>query len=126
MERKKILVVDDEFGFTEMVKLNLEATGYFTVIIENSGSNAFNSTLQHKPDLILLDVIMPDLEGPDVVNQLRSHDQTKDIPIVFFTATVTKEEVEAQSGYIAGHAFLAKPGTLGELLNCIERQLAVA
>ena len=124
VQKRKILVVDDEEGFTDMVKLTLEATGRFEVRIENQGAEALNAALQYKPDLILLDVIMPDLEGPDVLVELKSHKNAKDIPVVFLTATVRKDEVDAQGGGdIAGHAFLAKPSTLDELVTCINRHL---
>ncbi|MCK5214174.1 MAG: response regulator [Candidatus Omnitrophica bacterium] len=119
MSLKKILIVDDERGFTEMVKLNLEATGYYQVKIENRGTHALSTALKYKPDLILLDVIMPELEGPDVVNQLKRDPDLQDVPVVFLTATVTKEEVDVQGGFIGGHAFIAKPSSLEKLINCV-------
>jgi len=122
MEKKKILVIDDEIGFTELVKLNLEATGNYVVKIENDGTKAFQTIQAFLPDLILLDIIMPNIEGPDVVNKMRNSN-FKHIPIIFLTATVTKAEVEAQEGKIGGHEFLAKPSTVKELVDCIERHL---
>lgn len=126
MSKKKILVVDDEVRFTQMIKLNLEAGGKYDVKIENNAAQAVKVALEMKPDLILLDVIMPETEGPDVVCQLREHDILKKIPVIFLTATVTKEEVEAQQGRIGGHAFLAKPGSVDDLIFCIEQHLANA
>ena len=125
MEKKKILIVDDEISFTDMVKLNLEASGHYTVIVESRGTQALSTALVHKPHLILLDVIMPDKEGPDVVQELRRHERVRNIPVVFLTATVTEEEVKAQQGNIGGHTFLAKPGTVRELVACIEREIAL-
>ncbi len=69
MKKKKILVVDDERGFTKMVKLNLEANGNYDVKIQNNPLEALQTAVEFKPDVILLDVIMPDMEGPDVVYQ---------------------------------------------------------
>ena len=121
-QKRKVLVIDDERGFTRMVKLNLEATGDYDVKIQNNPQDALSSAIEFRPDVILLDVIMPELEGPDVVYQFKNHDLLRDIPVIFITANITKEEVAAQEGYIGGHAFLAKPGTIEELIVCIEKQ----
>lgn len=126
MDKKRILIVDDELNFTEMVKLNLEASGLYDVYVENRGAQALSAVLATKPDLVLLDVIMPDREGPDVVQQIRQNEKVRHTPVVFLTATVTEEEVKAQQGHIGGHAFLAKPGTIRELIACIEREIATA
>ncbi len=123
MKMKKILVIDDERGFTKMVKLNLEAVGDYQVKIQNSPLDALESAIEFQPDVILLDVIMPDLEGPDIVYQFKNNNMLKDIPVIFITANITKEEVDDQEGYIGGHAFLAKPGTVEELIICIEKQI---
>jgi DNA-binding response OmpR family regulator len=119
----KILIVDDEPGFTEMVKLNLEATGRYNVRIENDSKKAEFAALEYLPDIILLDIIMPDMEGPDIVDEIRKHNIIKKVPIVFLTATVTHDEVKAQGGCIGGHKFLAKPTTVKELIDCIEHHL---
>ena len=81
--RKKILVVDDEAGFTSMLKLNLEATGNYDVWVENDPHHAYRSALECKPDLILLDIIMPRVEGPDVAFQIRNSEALREIPIIF-------------------------------------------
>ena len=66
---------------------------------------------------------MPNLEGPDVAIEIKDHPQLKEIPIIFLTATVTKEEVQSQGGKIGGNHFVAKPSTLSDLLYSIERNL---
>lgn len=121
---RRILVVDDELNFANMIKLNLEATGDYDVQIENQGAQALMTALRYHPDLVLLDVIMPDKEGPEVMFQFRGNEQVRNIPIIFLTATVTKEEVVAHDGIIGGHSFLAKPGSIKELVQCIEKQLS--
>lgn len=123
MKKKKVLVIDDERGFTKMVKLNLEASGDYEVRIQNNSLDALQTAIEFQPDVILLDVIMPDLEGPDVVYQIKNNDVLKDTPVIFITANITREEVDAQEGYIGGHAFLAKPGSIEELIACIEKQI---
>ncbi len=122
-EKKRILIIDDEAGFAEMVKLNLEATGQYLVRTENVGGRAVDVALEYQPDLILLDIVMPETDGTDICWRLKEEEQLQKVPIVFLTATIRKNEVEAQHGAIAGHAFLAKPATMEELTACIEEQL---
>ena len=120
---KKILIIDDEIGFTEVAKLNLEETGNYEVRIENRGSQGFAAAKEFKPDLILLDIIMPDMDGGQVANQMKDDSSVKDIPIIFLTAAVTGTEVDSHGGLIGGHPFLAKPGSIEELIASIEKQL---
>lgn len=120
---KKILVVDDEAGFARLLKLNLEETGRFEVQTENKGSQALSTARSFKPDLILLDIIMPDIDGSEVANRLKNDPTTRDIPILFLTALVKNQEVETTSGAIGGHIFLAKPITTDELVQSIEGAL---
>ncbi|MDO8580687.1 MAG: response regulator [Candidatus Omnitrophota bacterium] len=122
--RKKILVVDDEKGFTAMLSLNLETAGQYEVRVENNPQHALEVALKFRPDIILLDIIMPNAEGPDIAFEFKNHPRLRDIPIVFLTATVTQEEVEAHGGKIGGHSFVAKPSNLNVLLDSIERNTA--
>lgn len=121
MEKKKILIVDDEVTFTRMVKLNLEETGEFSVLVENNGNNAVFTARLEKPDLILLDIIMPGTDGTIVMNQLKKDEATKNIPVMFLTAIVKKEETK--DGMIGGYPFIAKPVETQELLNCIRKYI---
>ncbi len=123
MGKKKILFVDDEENFTKLVKLNLEQGSEYEVMTENKGKNAFNSIRQFKPDLIFLDIMMPEVDGGDIADQLRLDENLKDIPVVFLTAIISKEEVSSQNDIISGHPFLAKPVTKKQLLDCIEKNL---
>jgi len=123
MTKRKILIVDDEKGFTAMLSLNLEATGEYEVKTENDSTHALSAALQYRPDLILLDVIMPSMEGPDVAIAIRNNRSLTGTPIVFLTATVTKDEVESQGGRIGGNSFVAKPSNLETLLSSIEQNI---
>lgn len=122
--KKKILIVDDEENFTKLVKLNLEKTGRYEVKTENKGSLGLTTAKEFKPDLILLDILMLDMEGSEVASQLKDNENTKNIPIVFLTAVVTKGQVEEASGIIGGHPFIAKPATAEELIDCIEKNIS--
>jgi CheY-like chemotaxis protein len=120
---KKILIIDDEEYFTRMVKLNLEKTGKYEVKTENKGALGLAAAKEFKPDLILLDILMQDLEGGEVAKQIKNDKDTKGIPIVFLTAIATKEQVDASRGVIGGYPFIAKPVFEGELIDCIERNI---
>jgi two-component system OmpR family response regulator len=123
MERKCILVVDDEEGFTRMLKRTLERTGFYQVVEENHGAKAVATARACKPDLILLDVIMPDMDGGDVVAALQRDLRLKKIPVVFLTAAVSKREGPEGGVVSGGFQFLAKPVALKTLVDCIEKNL---
>ena len=106
---KKILVVDDEVTITRLLKLNLEKTGAYVVREENRGAKAYAAAREFKPDLILLDVMMPDLDGGEVAAKLQADPLLKSIPIIFLTAAVKKEEVSARDGFVGGFPYIAKP-----------------
>jgi CheY-like chemotaxis protein len=121
--KKKILVVDDEANLTKMLKRNLEATGKFEVRTENQGSNAVGAAKAFAPDLILLDVMMPDADGGEVASEMGDDPALSGIPIIFLTAIVTKEEVDESGGVISGRPFVAKPVKTDELVKIIESNL---
>jgi DNA-binding response OmpR family regulator len=122
--KKRILVVDDEPALTRMVKLNLEQTGDYEVRTENQGSMAISAAREFKPDLILLDVMMPDMTGDEVSAQLKEDAELASIKYIFMTAIVTKDETGKTGSQIGGNEFLAKPVKADELIAAIERVLA--
>jgi len=122
--KKRILVVDDEPALTRMVKLNLERTGNYEVRTENQGSMALQAAREFKPDLMLLDVMMPDMSGDEVSAQMKEDEELFRMKYVFMTAIVTKDETEAMGSNIGGNEFLAKPVKTDELIATIERVLA--
>jgi CheY-like chemotaxis protein len=121
--KKKLLVVDDEPALTRMVKLNLDRTGRFEVHTENRGSVAVDAARALQPDLILLDVMMPDTSGDEVAAAIDQDPQLKGTPYIFLTALVTRDEVDGNQGDIGGRLFLAKPVRLPEMLAMIDRVL---
>jgi CheY-like chemotaxis protein len=120
---KRILIVDDESSITRLLQLNLEKLGAYLVRTENSGRNALAAARDFQPDLVLLDVMMPDLDGGAVASQFQADPVLKDTPIVFLTAAVKKEEVDATGGLIGGYPYIAKPLDVKGVLATIERQL---
>ena len=85
-DKKRILVVDDEETVTRMLKLNLEETGDFEVAVENSSLHVLHAVRTFHPDLIILDILMPEMTGDYVAQKLRDVAALKDIPIIFLTA----------------------------------------
>ncbi len=118
--KKKILVVDDEPSLTHMVRRGLEAKGNYVVMEENLGRRALASARSFKPDLVLLDVMMPDVDGGSIASAFAEAEDLKHIPIVFLTAIVTKQETARAGSVIGKHTFLAKPVELDDLVTCIE------
>ncbi len=119
MDKKRILIIDDEPSFTRMVKLNLEKTGSFDVREENKATYALAAAREFKPDLILLDVIMPTMDGGDVAAQLENDKSLQGTPIVYLTATVSRREAGIGGLNSGGSLFLAKPVSLEHLIKCI-------
>lgn len=123
MKKKKILIVDDEVDFTDMVKMNLEMAGGYNVKVENKGASALLAAKKFKPDLIFLDIIMPDMDGGAVLFGLRNDKEVKDVPVVFLTAIVSGSESGSLDNSISGQPFLAKPVTVSQIIECISRTL---
>jgi len=122
VERKKrILLIDDEPAVTRLMKLNLETNGAYEVQVENDGRKAVAAARAWHPDLIFLDVIMPDIDGGQVAAELRAEPRLKNTPIVFLTAVVSKNEVVERGDVIGGQTFLAKPVSVADVVSTIEK-----
>ena len=120
MNTKRILVVDDEPSVTRKLKLNLESGGGYDVFAENHAGNALAAARIFRPDLILLDVIMPGMDGGDVAARLRADPLLRDTPVIFLTALVSNEETDGHEMVSGGETFLAKPVDIGELKKSLE------
>jgi len=121
--KKRIFIVDDESGFTRLLKLTLERTGRYEVREENDGTVAWLAAREFKPHLIFLDIVMPKIDGGDVAQQIRSDPSLANVPIVFLTAIVAARETAREIG---GFPFLAKPVSLEAISTCIEEHLGPA
>ena len=123
MEKKRILIIDDEASFTRMVRLNLEKTGDFEVREENRATHALAAAREFKPDLILLDVILPSMDGGDVAAHIQADRNLKGTPIIFLTATVSRNEAGNKALTSGGALFLAKPVSVEHLIKNINDHL---
>jgi len=118
---EKILIVDDDSDILEIVKLALSSVGNFSIEVCSSGKEALEKVGIAKPQLILLDVMMPDMDGPTTLRKIRENPELTDIPVIFLTAKVQKHEVE-QLKKLGALDVISKPFdpmTLSETLSSI-------
>jgi CheY-like chemotaxis protein len=118
--RPRILVIDDEEDICIFSKSILERTDKFAVEYSTDAAAGIQMAKTNQPDLILLDINMPGMDGGEVAQTLRDFKATSAIPIVFLTALLRKDEVPERAGTIGKHTFLAKPVTPKELVEKIE------
>ena len=118
----RVLIVDDNSKFTHRVSELLQNTHHYVVCEENDPRRALETARSFHPDLILLDLIMPEADGTEVAAQIASDWMLHSVPIVFVTALITREE--ARDGRrIEGHRVVAKPTNSSELINVVEKNL---
>ena len=101
-EKKRILAVDDQPRNTRLLKLYLEQTNNYVVREENDAKAALSAAEEFQPHLILLDVMMPGMDGGELAACFKASPKLNAVPIVFLTATITKGEVEASGGRVGG------------------------
>ena len=118
--KKRVLLVDNEPSFTRMMRLNLEKTGGYEVREENSGARALEAAREFHPDIILLDVIMPDMDGGAVASQIQAEEDLQGTSIVFLTAVLSKSEVPPGGSRLNFIPCIAKPVSAAEIIACIE------
>lgn len=121
-EKKKILIVDDEVALSTVLTIYLEASG-FCVQAVHTGAQALQTTRTFKPHVILLDVLLPDINGWELGKQLKTTSETKDIPIIFVTA-LSNTDLNDRVLQLSAAEVITKPFRDDELLEKI-RQFAV-
>lgn len=114
----KILIVDDSTVLLEDLTEIVKSAG-FQVSIANSGEKALEVAQQESPDLILLDIVMPDMDGYEACRELQKNDITKNIPVVFVTSKNQKAD-KAWAMMQGGKGFITKPYTPEQILEQIE------
>src|SRR5260370_36127664 len=106
--KRRILVVDNDRDSTRLVKILLERTGRYSVLEENDATKAHQSAQNFKPDLILLDIVMPETDGGEVAAHIQADPELQKTPVIFLTALVTKAETKTVLR-IQRHPFLPNP-----------------
>lgn len=118
MAGERILIIDDEMNIVELLKYNLEANGY-KVIYALTGKEGLTYSLQNKPDLILLDIMLPEVDGFDICKEIKRNKDTENIPIIMLTAK--SEEFDKILGLELGaDDYITKPFSVRELLARIK------
>ena len=121
MSAKKILIVDDEVDLVETVRFPLEMEGYH-VLVSYNGEDALNQARKEKPDLILLDLMLPKLDGYKVCRLLKFDDRYKHIPILMLTAK-TQEKDKALGMETGANEYITKPFEMDDLLRKVKAYL---
>ena len=119
MKNKTILICDDDESILNILCLVLKNFG-FNVISERNSPNVFSMIDRDRPDLLLLDLWMPALNGDEVIRDLKNNPATRSIPIILISASPEAKSVAAETG---ADGFLAKPFHLQELVGMIENKL---
>ena len=120
--KTRILIIDDQPDFSHWLKRALESQGYYQVCEENDPLNAVETARTFGPDLIVLDVMMPQMDGSEVASQFEREPLLAGIPILFLTALVGGREAPAGVCLSGGRTFLPKTVPLPKLIACIDRQ----
>jgi CheY-like chemotaxis protein len=124
--KKRILLLDDEMDFAGVMKMTLELTGQYEVRTAVRSTTFLQVAHDYKPDLILLDCMMPGLDGGEIAAQIQADPRLKDTPFMFLTATADHIEQRSSRCYHGVQTYLPKTMELDDLLKCIEARLATA
>lgn len=124
LEKKtKVFIVDDEEDICLSIKANLESMGNYEVSISNDGEAGLKAIRSQRPDVILLDILMPGMNGMEVLRKLKENLATLSIPVLMLTA-VTDQESMRQAAGLYGDAYLLKPIHVQDLKAKIEKVLS--
>jgi CheY-like chemotaxis protein len=118
---KKVLVIEDNVDILENITEILELAGY-TLFNADSGMKGVELAIKHQPDIILCDIMMPELDGYGVLDILQKNQETNTIPFIFLTAKAEHQD-QREAMELGADDYLIKPFDGLELLNAIERQL---
>lgn len=124
MKNKKILLVDDDVDLCHLTKLALVKHGY-QVSAFHSADEGIADARKNRPDLILMDIMLPKISGPEAMHLLKSDEHLKDIPVVFLTALIAGNEVTVQDMGLSisglNYRMLGKPYEIDKLLEIIQK-----
>jgi len=122
-KKKKILIIDDERDFTNLLTSALELHEDYEVGVENNPGRALATARAFAPDIIVLDVVMPEIDGGEVHSRFKADPALKDIPVIFLTSMVLQNEIDASQGVIGGAFYVAKPVSASRLISVIGQHL---
>lgn len=120
--RKNILIIDDEKDILDSLSSFLKRSGY-GVAVADTGKAGLDLAKKELPGLIILDLMLPDIDGTDVAVELLHNSATRDIPIIFLTSIMTKAEQERSGDIIANRCVVAKPCKSEEILELVKNRI---
>ena len=123
IKKKRILLADDEKTLRELLKVRLEAAGYHFLEAED-GKAALDQAKKHRPDLIILDVNMPRMNGFDVLQNLKKDSKTRNIPVIMLTTRASQDDIE-EGMELDADQYIPKPFDSKKLLLAIEQTFVV-
>ncbi|MDQ4095572.1 MAG: response regulator [Actinomycetota bacterium] len=119
---KRVLVCDDDPVILRLVQVNLELEG-FEVLMADNGEKAVEVATQEHPALVILDIMMPRLDGYQTCERLKAQDETKEIPVVFLSAKAQQSDIERGRAYGVAE-YLTKPFDPNDLVDVVKRLLS--
>ena len=117
--QKRILICDDDPAILRVLEVNLEVEGYETLLAHH-GEEALEVALAEHPDLIILDIMMPRLDGYQTCQKLKAQSSTEQIPVVFLSAKAQQSDIEKGKSFGVSE-YLTKPFDRNDLLDVVER-----
>jgi len=122
---KSILLVDDEQDILDALGASLQRSGY-KVFAVATGVEALSTAKRERPQLIILDLMLPDVDGSDVAARLQSDPLTRDIPVIFLTSIMTKQEQQTEGTQVGAQCVVAKPCRPEEILAHVKDRIGSA
>jgi len=119
----KILLIDDDDNYSFFMKESLKKTGEFEVILSNSGDDGIEKARKLRPDIILLDLMMPEKSGFDVAAELKKMKATRTIPFIFLTGIIKEDAIKEYQHIIGKNYYLTKSADISELLKIVDTLL---
>jgi DNA-binding response OmpR family regulator len=119
MTQQRILICDDDPVILRLLQVNLELEGY-EVLLAHDGEEAFKQASNQVPDLVILDIMMPRMDGYQAVEALKGNHETADIPVVFLSAKAQQSDIDRGLDHGVSD-YLTKPFDPGELLEVVQR-----
>ena len=116
---KRVLICDDDPVILRLLEVNLELEGY-DVLLAHDGEHAIEVATEEKPDLVILDIMMPRLDGYQTCERLKADEQTKGIPIVFLSAKAQQADIERGKEFGVAE-YLTKPFDPNDLIDVVQR-----
>jgi len=121
--KRKILIIDDEELFTKVLKMTLELNEAYEVCAVNDPRLAVDTAREFLPDVVILDMVMPELDGRGVHRLFKADSILRCVPIIFLTVIIPQKEVDERKGLIGGSFYVAKPVSAKTLMDIIEEHL---